>query len=346
MLVCFLGQVQRASALTIIRDFLGGSPGTNSTGSGNLTNIFNTACDVWELAIRDTFTLTLHYCWTNSGGGEHTLNAQGGTPNRETEGTIYFNNDDDTNHDLVWLDTSPLLIRNWTNTFVQDGSIVTTQVVGFVEELNDLVYLVGGPINSARWCKVPSGVNGDAFSTALHEIGHALGLSYGNSTFTAESVNTNITITSGPYAGMVVPLKYNDDGVVSHIGQVCDTGLTLMSGGGPAGTRILPSVLDMAVLGQLSQFTNLNWNLTPIPKINGPYTQVIKDGGHKNTTNTVVTVSWIQPMGGQYLVEQCSDLRAGNWSTNSTTIAVTNGYYSVSIPVASGNEFFRLKQVQ
>src|SRR5688572_12438386 len=86
--------VQDTFGLTIIRRYIGGTPGMENVGTGNLTAIFNTAADFWESAIQDNHTVTLNFGWAPVGAAFHTLTTQEGSPNREVEGTIYFNNSD------------------------------------------------------------------------------------------------------------------------------------------------------------------------------------------------------------------------------------------------------------
>lgn len=305
----------------------------------------NVTCDIWEMAFpNDPRTITIDFEFCPCGGGEQELitSAQTGLATN----TVYINNDNDPAHLAFWLDPNPLVIQPWTNIFVLNNAVIISPMNGYIEETNDQSMLRGWSINAARWCQIPSGAYSDAFTVLLHEEGHALGLSYGNPSFITESIDTNLTIESGLYAGMVVPLKYNDDGIVSHIGQSCDTGLTLMSGEGPSGIRQLPSVLDMAVLSQLNGFKDPNWKLDPVLHIAGPNVIVTKSG-HKTTTAVIAVLTWIQPLGGQYEVEQCTDLSQQNWSVICTNPPSTNGYYSYAytMTIGSGNAFFRLEQV-
>ena len=328
--VVFISAVHSASALTIIRDFIGGTPPTNSLGAGTLTNIFNEACDVWELAYPNVnLTLTLHYGWAPVGGGQHTLNAQGGTPNRETDGIILFNNDNDPTHYAFFLDDDPLE-HSGTN---------------FIDESTNLG---AGPINATRCFKIYSDdVHFDLFTIAMHEIGHSLGMSSANTSFAVETTDGDIDVTAPlPFVGTVIPMQYNNYGVTPHIGYVSDH--TLMSGSFWTGDRVFPSALDILANAQISKFESPNINLAPIIKTKTYIVQVAPDKGNPKKTIPVnmIDLSWIQPL-NKYELEQCSKLVGGTWTTVTNAVSVSSGWHTVSLPIDMGQSqvYFRLKQL-
>lgn len=118
----FLVKIE-CSALTIIRDFsqVGTAP-TNSTGTGNFTNICNAACDYWESVILDPVTITNIFEYDFVGGGQHDVLAMGGKPPRETLGLIRFNNNNKTGSFSWYLDPSPLVCNESTNTTYYEES--------------------------------------------------------------------------------------------------------------------------------------------------------------------------------------------------------------------------------
>ncbi len=308
--LALLTSVQSGAALTIIRDFIGGAPGTNDIGSGNVVDIFNAAADIWELAIRDRHVLTLHFGWAPVGGGQHTLDAQGGAPNRETEGTILFNNDNAPNHYHYYLDPTPYDNEE------------------FGDYMEETVNLGGGPLNATRVFK--SGpASFDLLTTALHEIGHALGMSTANTSFIAESADFDIDIAAPrPFSGATIPLQTNSYGVTSHIDYVA--GRILMAGSYAPGERGLPSALDIVALAQLSQFRALNITLAPTLDI--------------AARGANVTVLWPQPL-VEFVVEESADLGQTNaWSALERPIVLSNGMHTVSVPATTNRDFFRLKQ--
>ena len=313
-------------AFNFILDYIGGTPPTNSIGGGSLSNCMFAAAQTWALAIRDQGTMLVHFGWDTNGGAYSYMNAQGGSPDRVIEGTIMFGTKPGS---FTWyLDSTPLECEQATNYYVHADNIG------------------GGLINDARYMTWPTtNTQFDAETTALHELGHLLGLVYGYSNYVAQSQNTNILITSGQFAGSVVPLQSGPNGVVAHIKFMLISwdAVPLMSSGTPnPGQRIFPSDLDIATDAQISGFSQINYGLNPILGITGPVPQRDIDPT-SSSKKLVMALSWIQPLGGVYQVQQSSDLYS--WQAASATIMDNGGNYSAIIPYApTYSMFYRLKR--
>jgi hypothetical protein len=226
-----------ASALTIVTRSAGGAAPVNTAGGGNLDDIVSTAARIWEAAYSDPIIITIYYGWGLSGdAGTHTLQ-EVDSMGREISGLILFDNSGRT---PLYLDPTPAANEEYRRR---------------TEEYQDLG---NGFVNVARIFSSPSDAAAgriDLLSVALHEIGHALGMSSANSRFRAQSANGILTISqSYPFAGSIIPLAYNNSGIVPHF-DVNELVYGSIMSGVNGDERRLPSEVDFLANAQVSGFT-------------------------------------------------------------------------------------------
>lgn len=253
--------VPQAEALVITRTFvdngdsfsggLGTATGapTTTAGGGTLQDIFNAAADWWELAILDTHTVDIEYGWQGLGGGTlgvHSLQTEGGTPHRETSAVIRFDSDGSSDW---FMDPTP-----------HGNSEYST----LTETSDDLG---GGSMNVGRVYTDASGDaagNFDLFSTAVHEVGHALGLSSANDAFVTENSDGDIDVTGPrPFAGSVIPTRNGAHIGTSTAGDPVNN--ALMFPFASPGERRLAAGVDILANCQISQFEDCVLEPTRVP---------------------------------------------------------------------------------
>lgn len=306
-LLCQLA-VLPSSALTILRQFTGGEQPTNAVG-GNLIDVFNAACDMWELAIQDDHVLVLEFGWGAVDGtfSFHSLLEHDGA--RETRGRILFDNDLSAAHFVYWLDPTPWLTEEFSSyeeTSADPG---------------------GGEIVAARFWRTAPGNNlpgADVMSTALHEIGHSLGMSLNHPRWAQESADGSIEVRwPVPYSGTVLPLATNIYGVTSHLSLEGLPYGAVMQVSADDVTRHIISGVDILANAGISGWTNLNMSLAPVLKI-------ARSGADTGT------LWWFSPLPG-WIVETKPNVAAEVWEPVGTT-------NPMSFRLLPGNQFFRLRR--
>jgi hypothetical protein len=87
--------------------------------------------------------------------------------------------------------------------------------------------------------------------------------------------------------------------------------------------------------GGVYSITGGFWSILAAVQTSGaPLLSVVRSG-------TQAIISWSAPATG-FVLEQSSSLLPGSWSTNTATLSTNSGVMSVSVPVTTGYQYFRL----
>lgn len=226
----------------------------STAGGGDFRAIVNAACDIWEQALHDEYTLTLHFAWaaTTSGRAEHYGLEFAGEPPREVTGTILF-------------DATP----GGTYRFYLDPTPHTSEEYRLFDESGR--DYGGGTIVNARRFHAPTGPAADPgvhdlLTIALHEIGHALGMSFMHPRFAAISPAGGVVITAPrPNPGTILSFAADDDGfVTSHLEGPEREHFVMGLGEGTPTTRFLPTAADILAAAELNSIAAVELDPHPV----------------------------------------------------------------------------------
>lgn len=275
------GLAAQSSALTINLTFNAGSTdqfidpfGVNRTNE--LHAVMNAAASIWEDIIETTHTLNISYWWDDLDPGTlgvHNLVSQAG--GRETAGNIRFDTlvsagnarrwffdptpFDDSEFDMqqtLWRDASATQQADWFN-----GTAHDTFEIGY-----------GGAAFAGAPADARLGV--DLLSVALHEIGHALGMSSANTATIAETGDNDYDFNTAFTGGMTLAAEVADGSNIAHL----DGNPTLMFPSVGSGFRNGVGATDA-----LASASGANWGVLDLPRKEWV----------SNSANWTTTLAWI-----------------------------------------------------
>jgi autotransporter-associated beta strand protein len=246
-----------AAAVNIVMSYNAGSsiePGADATGA-NLTAIMTYIEGYYQDIFQDSYTLNISFWWDNAANfsnptgtlAVHQLQTQGGVPNRETSATIRFNNsftwfmdatpENDSEFNMgqtLWRD---LTATQRSNDFNFSGTIPGTLEVGFSGAA-----IAGEGATGAT----------DLLTVALHEVGHALGMSEANNTTVAQTADNDYDFNSAYVFGSTIAAETATSTNEAHL----DLQFGVMQPTIPQSTRRRPGHADLFAMAAGNAFTS------------------------------------------------------------------------------------------
>lgn len=251
--------ISPASAFTIKPDFsmLGkitqdGTPDGTDVTELVKSNI-NVAIDSWEAAILKDFELEIAFTFADltadSAVGLHTLLEEDANTNFTKKSKIEFDLTSQTNW---FFDLTPYSNEEFGDIvdFDQDGD-------GVIEGREGVAIAGKGAVG--KW---------DFLSVALHEIGHALGISGSNTLYQAETVDGDIDIDLELMSALttipVTGTHFDGNATVNGVPNLFDRALMAVPGFDP-GERATPSDADILGIASVYNLKKDEINLNPVP---------------------------------------------------------------------------------
>ena len=277
LVFCLLAFTASARALTFENIFFdsgekfwngtvaGKRPSRNTTGAGNLEDIFENAAKVWANAIGNPYYIRVEYGWAPLTG---TIRAQ---TNAVWSGPVL--------HVVVIFD------NDGSTRWFFDPSPESSNEYSIFKEYS--ASLNGYKINTGR--EFTSGQSGtyDLLTVASHEIAHALDA--------GRSVDlTQLELTSPrPYSGAVLPIRKSEDSS-GHLDEKAMRGAFshAVSAWSATGIRRLPSDADILFVAEIVGFNDLR--LSPLPNLvfYKPYRWHDKIDAHYSKSTKRWNVDW------------------------------------------------------
>ena len=267
--LALIGTHQPARAFLTINLVYTGAPASEPSydpGGTQLMAVMNAAAEHWGRAtgiIKDNHTINIGVSWADLSDANMTLglhtNLDGGPVPKPTLASIQMDTQFNSVDRLWYFDTTPNNNSEFALTQTRFGDLSAANQSAWYNGSTPAV-LEAGFAGGATATAPTAAQNGvDMYSIALHEIGHALGMT--TNVAATQTLDGDYDVNPGFVGGFSMGII--DDGTF-HLPQTN----TLMAPGINNGIRRLPSAADIFSVASASTWTNLD--LHRVDYIGGP----------------------------------------------------------------------------
>jgi hypothetical protein len=339
LILSSLGWIHHAKALDIVLQEAPPNTTLEPVYDPNLTqlgNIMQAAANYWEGIIKDNHTITVTYGYADLGPGTHGIAEVTGTSGvRAASGNVAFDIENNTVGDW-YFDSTPTVHSEFAMHQVlrRDLGIVADNLY-FNESPPDLLEV-------GYWGHyVGADAGRDALTTAIHELGHILGMHDALPLFLVQTMDGDYDFSSTFIQGNDASVNYHSPAAAERVHLRSSD--SVMAVGSGNGDRNLPSATDLFAIASVGVWSDIdlprkdfwgngatNWNQS----MNWPGNRLPDAGDVVHVrNNATANLTSANGAAGDLFIQEDSQVNTGSNTLNVTNKITLEG----AEPGGSGN---------